>query len=552
MKTKHLKEAAVIVLIFVFLAVYFFVPSVNQLVSRLVRPAVVGAVQIYSKISSALYRKTGMQLGYVVYTRDPEFSFRANVADLINSHHAAPLLQIAMNRLNSDSHREAALKALLKFDSINDWIQPFLNEIFKGGMYGLYDETPNVLDDLIKRVRAEGGIANPLVRAYAEVVFPFMLQAPDAIVRKKAVRWVADVIPEESLFLIASRLGHETDPLVQKEMEKAILDIRVVSDSARAVFALSPFFKAPPWPEVRFPLAVVLGRLGDLNANAYVRSLLGAKQLTDEQIVYARLALAGTRYPREVVISPQVLKARRERELVRQKTVSKPAAVSVESIREALMEPKKTTKVAKAVTPPVPAVPSAPVAPKVPDVSHVPAPIKTLPPPPPEPVLPPPPSPPPLSSSPAEENTYFRAAVDGVPAYEKPTIDSKQKSILDAIKAYKAIKSEKVGADRWFLLELEGGAQGWVEGINIQLAEVESYPTKSAFQAEWVTASVKGVSVYGRPSIAADELRQISPPEVYRVVEVSEGGGQEWYKIDLSKGKEGWVQAMDVSLTKPK
>jgi hypothetical protein len=131
--------------------------------------------------------------------------------------------------------------------------------------------------------------------------------------------------------------------------------------------------------------------------------------------------------------------------------------------------------------------------------------------------------------------------------------------------AYLAVKSEKVGPDRWFLLKIKSGVEGWVEGINLSLADVRQPSAAapppevtgqrekpSAFAAEWVVASVKGVGVYERPSIAAKIRVRISPPKIYKVMESSADDSKEWYRIQLDGKKEGWVQALDVSLTKPK
>ena len=89
------------------------------------------------------------------------------------------------------SHWRWSSEALLKFESAADWIQPFLNELPKGGLLGLYDEDSPQLDELIKKIRAEGGVRQPLVRAYAEVVFSFMLQVPDVLIRRHACRWLS-------------------------------------------------------------------------------------------------------------------------------------------------------------------------------------------------------------------------------------------------------------------------------------------------------------------------------------------------------------------------
>ena len=127
-----------------------------------------------------------------------------------------------------------------------------------------------------------------------------------------------------------------------------------------------------------------------------------------------------------------------------------------------------------------------------------------------------------------------------------------------------AMKSEKVGTERWFFLKIRSDLSAWVNGIDILLADVQQpaqtqTPTsdlslrgkKSAFAADWVAATVKGVGVYSRPSIAGTMINQINPGDIYKVIDNSSGDGNEWYKISLSEKKEGWVQTMDVNLTKP-
>jgi hypothetical protein len=158
-----------------------------------------------------------------------------------------------------------------------------------------------------------------------------------------------------------------------------------------------------------------------------------------------------------------------------------------------------------------------------------------------------------------DESTYFEGAVEDVPIFEKANEKSKRMGMLTPDVAYRAVKSEKVGADRWFLLQIRTGETAWARGLDLRLSSVQkhadpdavsteamSLSKESAFKAEWVTPSVKGVGVYNRASIAGKMLRQINPSEVYKVLEASD----EWYRIQLSGNAEGWVQSMDVSLTK--
>ncbi len=161
-----------------------------------------------------------------------------------------------------------------------------------------------------------------------------------------------------------------------------------------------------------------------------------------------------------------------------------------------------------------------------------------------------------------EEATYFQANIDEAVAYKAPSDKSEHVGTLKEGVAYKATQSEKVEGDRWFLIEIQPGLKGWVQGIDLQLADVPQAvqqaamdessgfkEKKSAFAAEWIEATVKGVGVYSRPSIVGKRIRLINPTEIFKVLELSEGGGKEWYKIQLSKKGEGWVQSMDVKLT---
>ena len=119
-----------------------------------------------------------------------------------------------------------------------------------------------------------------------------------------------------------------------------------------------------------------------------------------------------------------------------------------------------------------------------------------------------------------------------------------------------------MGANRWFRLQIRSGETGWVLGdINLQLANVvqpaqmklpekTALAAKPAFTAEWVAAGVKGVGVYARSSMGSEILTTIDPGTPFKVIEQSEGGGGEWYRIQMPNRRSGWVQAMDVRITK--
>jgi hypothetical protein len=161
-----------------------------------------------------------------------------------------------------------------------------------------------------------------------------------------------------------------------------------------------------------------------------------------------------------------------------------------------------------------------------------------------------------------KESTYFEPTTDDVPVYGKPSERAKVVSTLKMNNVYLAVKSEKVGANRWFQLQLRSGETGWVLGdINLQLANVmqpnqQKVPSgplanhEPWFAAGWIQPAVKGVGVYARTSMGSELLMTIDPGQVFRVVETSEGGGSEWYRIQISGKQLGWVQAMDVKITK--
>ena len=786
---QKVRETALILGVLLFFGIYKTVPSLSRLVDILVNPAVAGITVAYGNASTLIHKLTGLDLGFVNEEPDQEFLFSVRLATYVNDRRAAPLLELATDTRVSNEKRERALRALLKFQSTADWVQPFLNELPKGGMYGLYDKTTPVLDDLIKKIRAEGGLRQPLVRAYAEVVFSFMLQIPDAIIRQHALHWVSDVLAEDAVFLIVPRIDKETDPEAQAAIEGALLDVRAVSDPETARELLIPFYKKPPWPSLRFPIGVVMARLGYEPALEYLTYVSKNEKLGETEQLAVRVAMARTKFPRELKISEHEEKLNAERDserrqqlalamdkrermvyqermkramLARRSDVGTEAPAQTAAVPEvpAAVAPAENTPTTNAepaapetrerrpavavapAEPPVPAVePVAPAAKPVsaraerlaraaaaraekeekaaelareqkehraaaaaqraenvkearlPTTTEAPAvaPVapqaeRAAPKPfsvpgelspeekreraktvqvaslPPEDVLPPPLedsgekkprslmnyvdvvfetkddvnvyqnpgekksvagklpkgtkgkaefevmigeerwyqvktkkgsgwiesshlssfnlSPdnvvPAVAAQPAgaapgddtdgerKEATYFEPTTEDVPVYAKPSESGKVVSKLQMGTVYLAMKSEKVGASRWFLLQLKSGESGWVLGdINLQLANVLQ-PNQSRgatkplpggnhekwFAAGWVTPGVKGVGVYERQSIGSGMLMTIDPGQVYRVVETSEGSGSEWYRIELSGKQLGWVQTMDVKITK--
>lgn len=688
-----LRQVGFIVLLVISLALYRSVAPVTVLLDKALNPVVNGIVVLYGKMSSFLYYKTGFDLGFVTPALDPDFLFRVRLATYVKEKKPALLLDMASDGTLSRPQREEALKALLRFDSSSDWIQSFLNELPKGGLLGLYEPQAALLDELVKRVRLEGGIEAPLVRDYAEVVFSFLIQLPDAVVRRHGYEWMGSLIPQNQLYLIANRIDKERDPDTQKAIEEALWAIHLVPNPQKARSLLVPFYRNPPWDSLRDPLTVVLARLGYDESRKRLASMAVKDYFTEKHREAIILALSGKPFasklpPRREL--PEVVQRRNAREaqyrlaLQRQKRIDREEreqaqlAMATEEVKieepellEKVIDPEELPQVIrpkKAAPPPAPRKEVRKPAEKQVALKPLPNVIdrKIT-----EQVLAPPVSPEkveskldtylpeepvpkrpksnmnyvdiifevkkfdvplyknpggndePLGSLPvgtrgkadfeivmgvdrwyqvkskkgngwvngsfltvynlnpeepsalsdasksgpaharaSQDVTYFKASQPDIPVFQTPSESAARSGTLQEDRPYQAIKSEKVGPDRWFLLQIEPGAQGWVRGIDIQLAEEsiqkivqqeerrpEPPASKSAFSAEWIVASVKGVGVYSRPSIVGKIIEQISPPTIYRVLEAA--SGNEWYRIQLGNTKEGWVQALDVRLTKP-
>ncbi|MCB4757174.1 MAG: hypothetical protein LHV69_09155 [Elusimicrobia bacterium] len=711
---RQLKEATVIAGLTLFLLLFWKLPPYQEFLNRLSRPVVKGIMTVYSHASTFLFQTTGIDLGLVNPPPDSEFMFQVQMATYINERKAGPLLDIAMNTRVSLTHRETAIKSLLKFDYPPDWIQPFINELSKGGLIELDQHSP-VLNSLFEKIREEGGIRNPLLRAYAEVVFSFMLQSVRDEVRLKSLGWVSDVMAEDAVFLLVPRLSREEAEPLRAEIDQALLDIRAISDSERAKEQLIPFFNRPRWPGLKFPLGIILARLGYDKAIMYVQNLNKTNAFTREQELPLRVALAGTSYPKELKITNKAellvrnristrklqyaLALKKQQEIWREQKLLE-VATAAKEVKPAPLPPKlaqlmqekveaeapkvipiikteekpakKPVKTAAAPPPkiaqkpvlatqevipeavPEEVPPQEPVSRSTPrkEIQVASLPKETVP----ETAPPLPAEMPgtkmkgvdiffevkkqdvPLYMNPGndhptgeklavgskgkadfevlideerwlqvksrdkvgwingalvsaynltpdlggigkagsagappsymdqgrrEEATYFEPLGEGVKVFFEAKIKAKPIGVLKEGNIYLALASEKVGPDRWFQLELEDKTKGWVQGVDLRLADIVQAKikkaaeetaagpqSKSAFAAEWVVAGVKGVLVYDTPELSSKHLKKISPPIVYKVTESLENEFGEWYRIGLG-GKEGWVQAMDVNLTKP-
>lgn len=697
-RSREVQEVIVIVLVLSFLGLYRVSGFVRKGVDAVVEPAVAGMTVAYGKLSTFLNRTTGFNLGFVSIPPDRDFIFRVQVATYVNERQASPLLDMAVDTRLPAPKREEALRALLRFDSVEDWVQPFLNELPKGGLLSHFDENSPVLDDLMKRIRSEGGVRQALVRAYAEVVFGFLLQVPDAKIRRRSLEWLSDVLAEDAIFLLVPRIALEKDPEIRRQIDQALWNIRAVSDPGRAISQLLPYYKKPPWPSLRVPLAMVMSRLGLEGAPVYLERLVADTHLEGEKKVAVQLAAARRAFPKELVVTEvdrQALAQRRharqqqyaaavekQKRQARQKRVkqtllakaqgkSTPPVTAAPAVREKPLPPpvpvaekpeKAAAPPAKPAPPPAKPIPQAPVPVDEPveatlPEEHVEEPVVASlpeePEPEPVPAFEPPPAKPssnmryvdkifevkeqevPLYQSPGDlspsgeklpvgskgkasfevmigeqawyqvksknasgwvqgamvklytlspepasekaqatapeksmrtekrrESTYFEPNMANVPVYREPSDRSPSVATLVEGQSYLAIESQKIKSDRWFLLKIKPDLSGWVRGIDVQLADVvetvdesaalpENPLASSAFRPDWVVAGVNGVGVYSRPSLASKMIRKISPPEIYAVVDTGEGGGSEWYKIKVGDKQEGWVQTLDVSLTKP-
>ncbi|MCG3203360.1 MAG: hypothetical protein KCHDKBKB_00016 [Elusimicrobia bacterium] len=712
---REIKSVLIILAVLGFGVSYALLSPLKSVVDKGVIPAVEGITVLYGKISTGIYQVSRIDLGFVNPPPDQDFLFSVRLASYINEKRASPLLDIAGDPRFTEEKRIRALLAMLKFESAADWIQPFLNELPKGGLLGLYDEEAPYIDNLIKKIRAEGGIRQPLIRAYAEVVFAFMLQLPDVVVRRHAANWISDVVAEDAVFLLIPRFEKEKDPAGQLAIEKALFNIRAVSEPSTARTLLIPYYKNPPWPSLRLPVALVLLRLGHEGVASYLQNRLQSEETSKEERTLIRLAQTQPPYPRELKISDVEKKLLAERrklredqtraaiekrdQILRQELLKKLmlARAKVEEAKKKPVAPQSAVKVpppSKSTSPKEVAKPKVDLATSKQAPTKTPSgttsqtekiPPKTFPIPgeketeiakvdqatTPEPIrsvdqqvasipddqLPPPDKIVPKSRSlmnyvdvifevkgqdvtlfqnpgdtpngnvlpagtkgkadfevmigedkwyqvktkkgsgwangkflsvfnlspesitpavgtkpsdseggmdqPRKESTYFEAAIEDVPTFEKPSEKAKIIGRLAEETPYMAIRSEKVGVDRWFLLQIRAGESAWARGFDLRLADVQqpvelTLPKeplgirgkKSAFEAEYVKATVKGVGVYSRPSITAKMIEQISPPTVYKILEMEAGAGKEWYRIQLPGNKEGYVQSMDVSLTK--
>jgi len=641
----RVKQWCVILLVLGLYYGYQRFPFISKPINILVRPAVAGMALLYSAGSTWVYENFAFDAGFVKKKTHPEFKFHVQLAHYVNKRKATPLVQISVDQLAPRNRREAALKALKKFDSSADWIEPFLNQLYLGGMLDLYEPKAPLLEDLMSKVRAEGGIQNPLVRAYSEVVFSFMVQVPDQpVLRARAFSWLSDVLAEDALFLILQRLPWEKHPEVRKTMEKALWDVRAVSDRSAAKKQLLPYYRKPPWPEVKLPVAVLLTRLGHRGAANYLKAKLKDPLISEEEIIDINVALSGRRLPKELKITPrlEIELAKRERERRRQYEAAyrkfygiqsyekskrillakaKPAAPKgerpadsgmkatlLERVKDWMLEKRKSeetpillakksesrkkrkplllrkkrapsrSKLASLEEPQMVQPAYQPVkivttddAEEMVTTEELLASLYE-----PEEIFVPSP---PRQVAPVDEGmpdlTFFEAFSNDVPFYQQAHPDAKKLGVLKLETAYIAFESKKVGSEWWFYIEVAENQTGWVQGSQVKLSDILKQskpktakkaapvkgkrkrpssdkpssprkPSKVEEDLDWVVAAEYDVGVYERESVAAELVDLISPPRKFRVLGSSHQTGEIWFKIQVAKKKQGWVQSSEV------
>lgn len=318
---QEIKEVSLIVILLGFLSAYHYIPIVQSLVDKPFNFAVAGITMAYGHVSTFLYEHTGMDFGFVSPRPDPDFLFRVRLAAYVNEKRPGPLLDIAVDARLTDAERTEALNSLLKFDSTAQWVQPLLNELAKGGLPGLYEKQSPLLDALMQRVRAEGGIRQPLVRAYADSVLSFIMQHPKPVLREHAYRWVNDLIAEDSIYLLADRLALEKDPEAREALSEAFWNIRAVSNPSIVPPQLLPSYRVPGWNSVRTPLAYVLARTGYSKANEALMAATHDESLGSEKLAWIHLALSGKPFPKSLSISDQLQTVLAQRKKAREDQV---------------------------------------------------------------------------------------------------------------------------------------------------------------------------------------------------------------------------------------
>lgn len=439
-----LKHCAAIAVMAAFYGAYAYLPFVGSVVDRVVDPAVTGITVLYGGFSQLVNKSTGLDLGFLKPEDDSVFEHRVEFARFINDRNGAALVQLATDQGESKENREKALRALLKFDTSQNWIQPFLNELPRGGLPGLYDQKAPVLDELFEKIRQEGGIQNSLVRAYAEVVFSFMLQVPGTpVVRIHALRWLNDALAEDALFLILPRLELEEDPNVRNHIVQALSKIRAISKPEKARGLVFPLYRHPPWPEVRLPLAMIMARLGYNPATAVLKKELQREDLTDLQRVDIRVAMSGKRYPSELEMTERekVLQAKRERARRRQQEEARKKLILARQDEIEKAGAEKTNAPEKELN-------TEDLLAYL-DKTNPSAPSKAR-----------------SQRKPRETKTaFFEAVVDNAPVFKEPSESSQPFETLHMGETYPSSKSKQVDGRQWFYIK-----KGWVRGTDIQLA----------------------------------------------------------------------------------
>jgi len=155
---------------------------------------------------------------------------------------------------------------------------------------------------------------------------------------------------------------------------------------------------------------------------------------------------------------------------------------------------------------------------------------------------------------------YFEATGDkekaGILVSSKP--DRATVAIDDEIKGYSPLRIENVGeGDKKLVISYPGykSASSFVKFVNgYQLVVSAELPTEeNVIQPETIIPTPANVAaqvkikatetgwlrVRGTPDINGMEVAKVKPTEIYNLLEEK----TDWYKIDLTSGKSGWVSS---------
>ncbi len=507
---KHVVEISIVAAAGLFCAAYYHAAAVRSRLDVVVTPAVQGLTGGYSSLSTFLNGKTGLDLGLVQPAKDPAFDEAVRLATFVNERSASSLIDIACDKRYSDRKRNNALQMLLKFSSSADWIQPLLNELPKGGMISLYQRETPTLDMLFRLIREEGGVQQPLVRAYAELVFSFMLQAPDGVLRSNTLRWLSDVLPEDALPTIASRIPLEKDEDVRHAIEMALLDVRVVPKPELDAATLFPFYRNPPWENLKVPLAIVLARLGDAGAVSWLKGAQKGSSFSDREREGVALALAGTRYPAHINTEAN------DEWLAKRKNLRHEQAQAAVIKRDRLERQEKIQLdlMAKVTAPETAAAPEAPRL----DSRK------------------------PISMS-LTVDRVFTVVQEG-PMYSSPG-EGRLSALIPVGTEVKAAFQATAKGHTWYQISTAQGPL-WVDANLLETPEQSKFLTLAAEGTLLEVADAR-VDVYAAATDLSRVVGSLGKGHVIHVLRADKVTKEQWFEVQLDRGSTGWIRG-DLSL----